>query len=335
MNVISKLKQVQTEKHETAYVVYRDLIHASLSADLDEKQQARLAKAVDDLGYTVERVEADVDVLRRHETHTAQSAHRDKIEKRLEAARADNEAAHRDYAETTARLEEKWRHASQILSELEREKARADDEHDRAEVLKREHWKLFGLPSPEQRAKSIHLYSAWTRTAEGATVRDVGIETLFNNPTAIDLGELTVVPLPGQPEDEVADLVAKVKRLQERRISLHSTLNTATLRANGYSFAVYPVLKADHDKLSAAKGGTCPAEWLGDEDGVDLSITELWRWPGYTEEQHQAAVDVVQELVAKRKPAKPKPDRFPGEDDARENRPFGDREVIPANIATR
>lgn len=217
MNVIDQIKADEQKRLDEWFVDYRAIVHKLADAKdgkLPAIDRTKLAMLAAELGYPLERVEADVATVQR--------------ERQLAAAVATIASSSAAVDQATQALGEFDNETLRIDSVRGRERAelvsrgqRAADAHGNAfgaeidlRELRASHWRLLNTEDPAIAAKRAHLVQMLYSSVEPAGSYNVlRFEELMRGPRDRNLAAMEFFPVKGQSADELAELLDTARRL--------------------------------------------------------------------------------------------------------------------------
>lgn len=179
MKILETLKQRQAAEHEANLAKYHALIVRAAAApegSLEAPDEKRLANLVDVLGFSFERVEADLSVAREHHQLAPLAA---EVPARRKATEEAEAAAKSFDAETAAMVKEREARSWDLWQSHRTLAAAADKASraaDRVAELRKDHWRLLDAEAPDIAARRRHLVAArrrsvsrWSATSDAAS----------------------------------------------------------------------------------------------------------------------------------------------------------------------
>lgn len=207
MSILDDLKQRQQQQQADAYEEYRGLVAQAAKSEagtLPKAKSARLAELVELLGYPLERIEADLDVLRRHAATCAATEGRDGIQAARDTAQNELDAHE---AETRRIVDERQPVAQQLAQTIQQHDQQLhtiDRAQQRRDELESAHWRLLGLadPSAKQRQRFIGCVIKGVKLPAIAFINIADIFASAPGSMRWDSPDAEYIPHDGQSEAE-------------------------------------------------------------------------------------------------------------------------------------
>ncbi len=265
--LIEAMKKQQAEKHDQAFGAYVEFLQASLDSQLDAKSQTALTKTIEFLEFPIERVEADLHVLREARRLEGVVGGKSASYGRLTEARGELLAMQADWDAKLRAYREK--EAAAVIRVNEAEFAhgivmKAEDDLNRLRV---DHFRLLRQEDPAALAKQYHIQCASRpHKAKRTTLGEIGVrnvEDFFVSPPVMSIEDKQFVPMEGQSREEMESLLALVRSIIEfdRTIPERTGKSMAQSVTATHTVALY-VLPADKFNVAAPPVGAACVDWI-------------------------------------------------------------------------